>query len=138
MAFTQEEKTRILFYLGYSVFEDDGPAMRAINSLDSREAQGGWIIRDLLAKIEKVRCEIVESMPLASAIKDGSIEIRAHYTLGVLRDHGRAYVNDLAGFIKVAIFSDIFSPGGRPREPKDFYNGDPSEMRVDPRGVPTR
>lgn len=137
MPFSSEEKTKILFYLGYSVYEDDGPAMRSINSLDSVESRAGSIIRDLIAKIEKVDCEIQETTILAQAIKDGSIELRAHYTLEHLWRVGRSHVARLASFIKVSIFSDVFGPGDRPREPATFYSQDPSEHRIDPSsGVP--
>lgn len=139
MAFTDEEKTRILFYLGYSVFEDDGPAMRAINSMDSKEARVGFIVRDLLKKIADVECQIHETIPLAKAVSDGAIQLRVHYTLDHLWRLGRSYVAQLATMFKISIFSDIFSVGGRPRDPQSFYSGDPSESRIDPRlGVPTR
>jgi hypothetical protein len=136
VSFTSIEKTRILFFLGYSVFEDNGPAMRAINSLDSKEANAGFIIRDQLQKIDDVRTQIHQTMPLAKAIKDGSIELRAHYTLALLQKMGRDYVGQLATFTKISVFSDIFSAGGAARDPESFYSGDPSEPRIS--GDPTR
>lgn len=139
MAFTDEEKGRLLFVLGYSIFEDNGPAMRGINSLDSKETIAGPIIRDLLAKILDVVEQIHKTIPLAKAIEDGSIKLRAHYTLEHLWRLGRSYVSQLATFCKISIFSDIFSSGGRARDPGSFYSGDPAEMRgLDDRGVPTR
>lgn len=138
MAFSAEEKTKILYYLGYSIFEDDGPAMRAIHSLDSKEASGGFIIRDILSKLERIECEIMETVPLASAIKDGSVELRAHYTLDHVWRIGKSYVARLANFTKVAIFADIFSVGSIARNASEFYSGDPSEHRLDDRGVVTR
>lgn len=139
MAFTDEEKTRILFYLGYSAFEDDGPAVRAINGMDSKEPRVGFIVRELLKKIEDVVCQIHETIPLSKAVSDDKIQLRVHYTLDHLWRLGRSYVAQLATMFKVAIFSDIFSTGGRARDPQSFYSGDPSEPRIDPRlGVPTR
>jgi hypothetical protein len=139
MAFTADEKSRILFYLGYSVFEDDGPAMRAIHSLDSKESVGGFIIRELLERIEDVRRGVHQTIILGKAIEDGSIKLRVHYTLAHLWQLGRSYVTQLAGFAKVSIFSDIFSSSSTPSTPADFYSGDPSESRIDPTlGVPTR
>lgn len=128
--FSTEEKTRILFYLGYSVFEDDGPAMRAINSMDSKEERVGFIVRDLLRKINEVECEIHGTIPLAKAVSDGQIELRVHYTLDHLWRLGRSYVAQLATMFKISIFSDIFSSGGRPRNSQSFYSGDPSESRL--------
>lgn len=138
MAFTDEEKTRLLYYLGYSVFEDDGPAMRAINSLDAKEARAGFIVRDLLRRISDVECQIHETIPLSQAVQDGSIQLRVHYTLDHLWRLGRSYVAQLATFCKISIYSDVFSSGGRARDPSSFYSGDPSEDRIDHRGVPTR
>lgn len=138
MSFTPEEKGKMLFALGYSIFEDDGPAMRAINSLDSKEAVAGPIIRSLLDKIFDVHEQLHKTIPLSKAVEDGSIKLRSHYTLDHLWRLGRSYVSQLATFTKISIFSDIFSPGGRARDASSFYSGDPSEDRVDPRGVPTR
>lgn len=129
MAFTAVEKTRILYFLGYSVFEDDGPAMRAINSLDSREAVAGPIVRDLLTKLDDIRREIHESIPLAAAIEDGSVKVRAHYTLQHLRQLGKQYVNELARFLKISIDGDIFSSSSNASDKNSFYAGDPSEKR---------
>lgn len=139
MAFTDQEKTKILFYLGYSVFEDDGPAMRAIHSLDSKESTGGFLIRDLLIKLDNIREQIEQTIPLAKAVRDGSIELRVHYTLDHLWRMGRSYVVQLARYIKVFISGDVFSTGTNARDAKLFYSGDPSEDRIDPfLGVPTR
>lgn len=138
MAFSVDEKTRMLYFLGYSIFEDDGPAVRAINGLDSKEAAGGTILRSLLRDLERVDCEIMETLTLAAAIKDGSIEIRAHYTLAHLRQVGRQLVNRLARFTKVAIAGDLFSASSDARDPGSFYSQDPSEHRIDSnKGVPT-
>lgn len=139
MAFSAEEKTKILFYLGYSVFEDDGPAQRAINSLDSKESVGGFIIRDLLDKLDDVRDQVTQTIALSKAIRDGSIELRVHYTLDHLWKLGRHYVVQLARYIKVYISGDVFSTGTNARDAKSFYSGDPSENRIDPYlGVPTK
>jgi hypothetical protein len=138
VAFTPQEKARILFYLGYSMFEDDGPAQRAINALDSKEPVAGQIVRGLMDKIERISRDEEETRVLAKAIKSGSNEVRAHYTLDVLRSLGREHVNRLATFCKISICSDIFSSGGAARNPTDFFSGDPSEKRINPaQGMPT-
>lgn len=134
MAFSVSEKAYLLFYLGYSGFEDDGPAQRAINSLDSQEIRMGPIIRDHLEKLQVIDKEIFETIPLASAIEDGSIKVRAHYTLNHLCKVARQYVTRLSRWTKIQIGDDVFAPGG-PRV--GFYSGDPSEHRVDgTSGVP--
>lgn len=138
MAYTDVEKAELLYFLGYSMFEDDGPAQRAINGLDSKEATTGQIVRGLLDNIKRIDREIMATLPLAKAVKDGSVEIRAHYTLDHLRNVGRQYINRLATFMKVSICSDVFSPGGAARSPTDFFSGDPSEKRINPTvGMPT-
>lgn len=129
MAFSSEEKTRILFFLGYSIFEDDGPAIRTLNSLDSKEAAAGPIVRDLLSKLNDVDKEIHETMPLAAAVEDGSIKVRAHYTLDHLRRLGRSYVNRLARFLKISISGDVFASSSNASDNGSFYAGDPSEKR---------
>lgn len=124
-----------MFYLGYSGFEDDGPAQRAINSLDSQEVRMGPILRDLLDKLQQVDREIHESLPLSAAIEDGSIKLRAHYTISHLRSVGRQYVNRLSRWTKIMVAADVYSTAGADQ---NFYSGDPSEHRVDPTlGVPT-
>lgn len=128
MAFTEAEKASILFALGFSVFEDSGPAMRAINSLDSVESRARPIIQPILEEIDSIRREIRKVKPLAKAVEDGSLKTRAHYTLGVLRSMGREQVGQLAGFIKVKPERDIFSPS-LPGD--ELQGGDPSEARLD-------
>lgn len=128
MSFSATEKSKLLFYLGYSVYEDSGPAMRSINSLDSKEAVAGPIVRDLLLKLEDVDREIHETIPLAAAVEDGTIKIRAHYTLDHLRRLGRSYVNRLARFLKISIDGDVFSSNSNASDNREFYNGDPSGL----------
>ena len=134
--FTPIEKSNILFYLGYSGFEDDGPAIRAINSLDNFEATMGPIIRQILEQLAQVDRDIFAIRPLAKAVQDGSIELRANYTLDVLWRLGRSYVTRLARWTKIQVGGDVFSSGGSERGDR-FYTGDPSEKRIDPsQGVP--
>lgn len=138
MAFTAQEKARLLFYLGYSGFEDDGLAIRAINGLDAKEAFMGPIVREQLDFIGLVDREIRESLPLAAALEDGSIKIRAHYTLSVQRGLGRQYVGRLSSWTKIPIGpNDVFSPSCA--DPATMFSGDPSENRFDTSlGVPTK
>jgi hypothetical protein len=134
---TDFEKTQALFFLGYSVFEDDGPAIRAFNSLPSQPLAGDFI-RPMLSQIETLRCEIFSIRPLTKAIQDGAIQLRAHYTFKVLCAMGRQLVGQLSSITKVSIFSDIFGRG-RGVDAASFYSGDPSEHRIDPQlGMPTR
>lgn len=135
MAFSQNEKSRILFYLGYSVFEDDGPAMRAINSLDSVEAKARPIVQPIMDEIERIRREISQVTEVALAIEDGSVKLRGAYTLQVLRSMGVQQVGDLSGFLAVPAKRNIFAaslPDGA-----SLASGDPSEARLDC-GAPSR
>src|SRR5882762_5798913 len=135
MAFTPQEKMYLLFYLGFSGFEDDGPAVRSINSLDSKESTMGPIIREHLDLLRTVDREIKESLPLASAIEDGSVKLRHHYTLASLRSVGKQYVQRLSTFTKIPMGGDVFAVGGTN---STQFSGDPSEHRFDNRfGVPT-
>jgi hypothetical protein len=137
MALSATEKTSILFWLGYSVFEDDGPAMRAIHSVDAHP-QADPFVREILRKLGEIDRDIHNVRPLAMAIQDGSIHLRVHYTIDNLRRLGRQQVGRLSSFLKISIFSDVFSKGSG-GDPATFYSGDPSEDRIDPRlGVPTR
>lgn len=126
--FTPQEKYRILFVLGYSVFENSGPAFRGINSLDAYEDMVGSIVRDLLDKIDQVRNLIHETLPLAEATSTGGVQVRSHWTLAHHWKVGRQYVNQLATLTKIPIESDIFSSGGAARGNATFGH-DPSEAR---------
>lgn len=95
----------------------------------------GPIVREHLDYLQTVDREIFETIPLAAAIEDGSVKIRAHYTLNHLRSLGRQYVQRLSRWTKIQIGDDVFAPSSQ-RE--GFFSGDPSEHRVDPTmGVPT-
>lgn len=139
MPYSPQEKTRILFYLGYSGFEDDGPAMRAINGIDGFEDRVGFLVRDLMEKIEQIRCKVHEVITLTDAVQVADIQIRPSHTLSILWRIGRQYVSQLGLLLKVSRFSDIFAPAGRVDDPPSFYSGDPSERRIDSElGLPTR
>jgi hypothetical protein len=139
MSFTATEKSKILYYLGYSGFEDDGAAIRAINSLDSHESFMGPMVREILDKLSLIDKDIMETRPLAKAIKDGSIELRAHYTMDHLWRMGRQMVSRLARWTKIQVSGDVFSAGGTERGTDgQFMSGDPSERRINPAsGVPS-
>ncbi len=133
---TDFEKTKVLFYLGYSIFEDDGPAIRALNSLASKPLAGDFI-RPLLDDLDKVEQEIRNLAPIAKAIAAGAIQMRVHYSRDYWLREGRRLVGRLSSFTKISIFSDVFSSGAGHR-PETFYSGDPSQRRIDPSlGVPT-
>jgi hypothetical protein len=130
------EKAKVLKYLGYSIFEDDGPAVRAINSLASKPLAGDFI-RPMLDDLDKVECEIRGLAPIALAISTGAVQTRVHYAKSYWLREGRRIVGNLSSFIKVSVFSDVFSSGAG-RDPATFYSGDPSEHRIDMiNGVPT-
>ena len=137
MELTDTEKAELLFFLGYSGFEDDGPAIRAINSLNPFMIP---IVRRILGKLHEIDEQIQETIPLSKAISTGGgggVQVRAHYTLDHLWRLGRQQVSRLATWTKIWICSDVFGTGSRARGP-DFYGGDPSEKRINPReGLPT-
>lgn len=133
---TDFEKTKVLLYLGYSIFEDDGPAIRAINSLASKPLAGDFV-RPLLDDIDNVKRELRNLGPIAKAIAAGAIQMRVHYSRTHWLCEGRRFVGELSSTTKISIFSDIFSSGAGHR-PETFYSGDPSQRRIDPSlGVPT-
>lgn len=135
-ALTDLEKAKVAFFLGYSVFEDDGPEVRSLNSLAARPLAGDFI-RPILDKLERIDVDIFSIRPIAKAIKDGAIELRANYTFSVLCRMGRQLVGRLSTYTKISIASDVFSRGSGVT-PETFYSGDPSEHRIDAsRGVPT-
>lgn len=116
----------MLFFLGYSVFEDNGPAMRSINSLDVKEAIAGPTIRSLLRDLRIVKDQLMGTVELAQAIEDGAIKVRAHYTLDHLCRLGRILVTQLARFTKISVDGDVFSVGTNARDGSAFYAAEPS------------
>lgn len=133
---TDFEKAKVLFYLGYSIFEDDGPAVRALNSLVSKPLAGDFI-RPLIEDLGKVDQELRDLAPIAVAISTGGVQTRVQYSREFWLKEGRRHVGRLSSFTKISIFSDVFSSGAGHR-PESFYSGDPSERRIDPTmGVPT-
>lgn len=118
MAFSDAEKAAILAALGRSVFEDDGPAMRAINSLDSYETKARPVIDPIMVELAKIDLQISKSKLRAVATQDGSTRIDAGRELGVLRSHGRQAVGRLSRWLKVPVLPehDIYSGSA----PTDF------------------
>ncbi len=103
-----DERLDVLFYAGYSAFEDDGPAVRAVNSVESHPEMAPRI-RLILDELRDVDRQISEVKPLAKAVKDGKIELRAAYSLDVLRDLGRQAVTRLCLFLAIRRKNDVFS-----------------------------
>lgn len=134
MAFSSTEKAQMLFYLGYSIFEDDGPAVRALNSLDAKDPPAGTVIRPIIAMLVQIDQAMAQIIPLTLAIEDGSVKIRAHYAIDQQRRLGKQQVARLAAFTKIAVAYDMFSDT-LPRKLDGFFSGDPSENRVDSRGM---
>lgn len=133
---TDFEKARVLYFLGYSTFEDDGPAVRALNGLASKPLAGDFI-REILDKLVLLDKDIFNLRDIALAISTGGVQTRALYSFQTLCRMGRQLVGRLSSFTKISIFSDVFSSGAGHR-PETFYSGDPSEHRIDPSmGVPT-
>lgn len=125
MAYTAREKSRILFVLGFSMFENNGDAMRAINTLDSFEEINGDLVRELVEEIFVYRRELRRTIPLSKVVEDGSIKLRVHYTLAHIQNLGRIAVGQLARYCKISPAGDIFSTGGDVRDPTEFYGRSP-------------
>lgn len=103
------QKAEILFYLGYPILEDAGPAIRALNSLDSRPEADALILAEL-ATCKSLDQVIRQKVPLlALAAQDGAIQLRGHYTLGVLQAAGRQAAGRLSSFTSIAMKHDVFS-----------------------------
>lgn len=96
---TDFEKLKVLYYLGYSVYEDDGPAMRSINSLVSKPLAPAFI-RPLLSDLDNVECEIKGLAPIALAIATGGVQTRVHYAKTYWLREGRRLVGRLSSFTK--------------------------------------
>jgi len=121
VALSADEKVKIRYWLGYSVFEDSGPSQRAIDSL-SAFPEAEPIVRDLLTDIDAADARLRQSRVTALATQDGAIQTRAAYALGVLRSHGRQVVGRLSSFLAVPIKRDMFAAGA----PGEIGSGDPA------------
>lgn len=137
MSFSDAEKAQLLFALGRSVFEDDGPAMRAINSLDSKEALARPVLSPILDELTSIDAQISDAKIRLMAVEDGSTKIDAAREIQMLRSLGRQAVGRISRWLKVSVprNCDIYS-ASLPDD--DFYAGDPSEARFDNSlGAPT-
>lgn len=130
MAFSATEKATMLFYLGRSVFEDDGPAIRAINSLDSKETVARPIIVPILTELAAIDRQMQQLRIRLQAVEDGSLKIDAVREMAALRSLGHQQVGRLARWLKVSVprDCDVFS-SAMPGE--GFFSGDPSEPRFE-------
>lgn len=133
---TDLEEKKVLFYLGYSIFEDNGPAMRAINSLASQPLAGDFV-RPLIEKLDKLREEIFQDRILSSAIATAAIQIRGHYHFSMQCRQGRQIVGQLGSFIKVSVASDVFSNGAA-FDPATFTSADAAGLPADARYAVSR
>lgn len=112
MAFSDQDKTLIRFRLGYSVFENNSEIQRAIASLVSQPTAEP-IIRPILAELDDIDAAISKVKKIAMAIEDGSVKLRAAYSLGTLRSMGRQQVRRLALILGCDVRNDIY---GSPAE----------------------
>ena len=111
------QKAKILFYLGYPILEDNGPATRALNSLDTRPEADPIILAELQT------CEAIDQtirqklLAISLATQDGAIQLRGAYTLGTLQAAGRQSAGRLSSFTSIPLKHDVFSsaaPMGTP------------------------
>lgn len=131
MSFSTADVQQMLFTLGYSGYESDGPAVRSINDLNSHPEMEP-IVRIILAECAEIDQAIARVKKRAVAIEDGSVKMRAFYDLQVLRSMGRQSVKRLSSYLKCAVAIDIYGAGfGGQMKGGGFYSGDPSENRID-------
>ena len=120
MALTDQDKTQIRYLLGYSVLENNSDIVRAINSMDAQPTAEP-VIRAILAEIAQIDASISNVKQLAVAIQDGSVQLRASYSLGVLRSMGREQVRRLALFLGVDVRNSIYSGAGETQYQGGFF-----------------
>jgi len=120
VALTDQDKTQIRYLLGYSVLENNSDIVRAINSMDAQPTAEP-VIRAILAEIAQIDASISNVKQLAVAIQDGSVQLRASYSLGVLRSMGREQVRRLALFLGVDVRNSIYSGAGETQYQGGFF-----------------
>lgn len=118
MALTATQKAEIRFYCGYSVLDASGSIARAVDGLDTNEAAATLVIGEL-ENCRRIDAQLREVGVLAKAIRDGAIELRGHYTLGVLQAQGRQAATRIARFLGVPLGGDVFSGGIVPPSTQD-------------------
>lgn len=120
MALSDQDKTQIRYLLGYSVLENNSDIVRAINSMDA-QSTAEPVIRGILAELAAIDASISNVKNLAVAIADGSVQLRAAYSLGVLRSMGREQVRRLALFLGVDVRNSIYSGSGETEYKGGFF-----------------
>lgn len=113
MALTDTQKAEVRFYCGYSVLDNASAISRAIDGLDANAAAATLVLTEL-ETCKRIDAQLREVGVLSKAIRDGAIELRAHYTLGVLQAQGRQAAMRIARFLGIALGGDVFSGSAGP------------------------
>lgn len=112
MAFTEPQRVKVRFYLGWSArfHQHDSrleQAMNAIDVLADTQTQVELVLTDLDDLVTKLK----DSYDRLKAMKVGSIELPGKNEVALLRSEGRRNVGGLAAILGVEVRQDVFGSG---------------------------
>lgn len=111
MAFTEEQKANVRYYLGFQdQFRDVNTTLESQLS-GGTSAEGETIVIAILASLADIDTRLSAAPDRLKAKKVGSIDLPGPDEIHMLRSEGRRYVGRLASIFGVAPKDDVFGDG---------------------------
>ena len=110
MAFTEAERVKIRFYLGWSArfHQGDSRLEQALNAVDNLPDTQTLIRDEMLASMDDIRLKLTDAHKRLKALKVGSIDLPQANEVAMLRSEGRRHASSLAATLGVPIRHDVF------------------------------
>ncbi len=110
MAFTEPEKVKIRFYLGWSArfHQFDSSLEQAISAVEAEADTEAFVRDDLLVALDDVRTKLTDAHSRLKALKVGSIDLPKANEVMLLRAEGARHANSLAATMGVSVRHNIF------------------------------
>lgn len=111
MAFTEPEKVKIRYYLGWGDrFRQTNSALeQAILAVENNSDTVDYITDTLLADLDSIITSLVDARKRLKAAKVGSIALPMANEIAMLRSEGRRLAQSLAATLNVQTNHDVFS-----------------------------
>lgn len=111
MAFTEAQKVKIRYYLGWGdrFRQSDSALEQAMLAVEQNSDTVDFIVDELIVDLEAITESLVDARKRLKAAKVGSITLPMANEIAMLRSEGRRLANSLASTLSVETRQDVFS-----------------------------
>lgn len=114
MAFTEAQRVKIRFYLGWSArfHQFDSRLEQAMNAVDADgSGETELQVEAVLTSLDAVTASLTAAHDRLKALAVGSIKLSGNGEINALRSEGRRHAGSLASTLGVEVRHDVFGSG---------------------------